>query len=277
MFFSKNSFIKLIESLISEFNSLNIYPVLGAELEFFLTPLDNKANSNLWQAQKLNIDLNIDHEKGQNQFEVRTLPTRDVFKLIDEITQLKIQIKTQAQKQGMEAVFLAKPFDNEPGSALHVHIHLENMNQDNLFCHENKESTLFFYAIGGLCKFMPQSMIFFAPYEQAYLRYKTKSLESPSKICWGKNNRSAAIRVPRHEKFNLRIEHRVSCADSNPEQVLASILFAIMSGIRHQTLPLDPVYGNAFLEQYDYPLLPTYEEAIQSFQDGELKKFLCIV
>ena len=72
---------------------------------------------------------------------------------------------------------------------------------------------------------------------------------------WGGNNRSAAIRIPLSAKENHRLEHRVACADSCPIEVIAAILYGVLRGIEYQVTPPEKVYGNAFLEQYEFPKL----------------------
>ena len=157
----------------------------------------------------------------------------------------------------MVASFSAKPFVDQPGNALHVHLHLENSLGDNLYIKkDDQEAEILLHSIGGLCATMEQNMLIFAPYEEAYLRYRGDSIESPSKICWGGNNRSAAIRMPLDEKYNRRLEHRVACADSSSLEVINAILFGVLKGIKEKIIPSEKIYGNAFLEQYDYPLLP---------------------
>ena len=172
--------------------------------------------------------------------------------------------------------FTAKPYPNQPGSALHVHLHLENLNGDNLYMnHETQESELLLHSIGGLCSTMPDNMLLFAPYKQAYLRYKGNCLQSPSKICWGGNNRSVAIRIPLSNKLNRRLEHRVSCANSSLKEVIIAILFGVINGIEAKINPPEKIYGNAFLEQYDFPLLPqNYREAKNNFAKSKLKNIL---
>ncbi len=173
----------------------------------------------------------------------------------------------------MSANFSAKPILHHPGNALHIHLHIENAEGENLFIKKrDQEAELLLHSIGGLCASMQENMILFAPYENAYLRYKGDCLESPSKICWGGNNRSAAIRIPLDQKFNRRLEHRVACSDSCPFEVISAILFGILLGINEKISPPEKIYGNAFLEQYDFPpLLQNYEEAKVLFNNSALK------
>lgn len=239
---------KLLTQLFQQLKELDLFPVIGAEIEFYLI-------SN--QPQKLSIDIPIEKEKGINQFEVKTDYSSDIFTQIQQISDLKEKITNQALKQNMVADFSAKPFLDQPGSALHIHLHLENSKGENLYIKKNNQETdIMLHSLGGLCATMEENMLIFAPYEEAYLRYIGDSLESPSKICWGGNNRSAAIRIPLDEKFNRRLEHRVACSDASAIEVICAILYGILKGIKEKITPPEKVHGNAFLEQYDYPILP---------------------
>lgn len=239
---------KLLSDLLEQFKQLDLIPVIGAEIEFYLNSPD---------ADKLELAIPIEEEKGDNQFEVKIDYSSDILEQIQKILDLREKITEQALKHGMEADFSAKPFLDQPGSALHIHLHLENSKGDNLYIKKNnKETKLMLHSIAGLCSSMEEHMLIFAPYENAYLRYKGDSVESPSKICWGGNNRSAAIRIPLSDKNNRRIEHRVSCSDASAVEVICAIFHGVLKGIREELLPSEKLHGNAFLEQYDYPLLP---------------------
>ena len=223
---------KLLQHLLEQFRQLGLSPILGAEIEFYLFPDKSPI-------EKLQLDFPIEQEKGLNQFEVKTNHSADIFCQIQQLLDLKEIIINQALRQGMIASFNAKPVPDRPGSALHIHLHLENEQGENLYIKQNgQETTIMLHSIGGLCTTMEENMLIFAPYKEAYLRYKGDSLESPSKICWGGNNRS------------------VSCADSSPIEVICAILYGIYKGITEKIIPSEKLYGNAFLEQYDYPLLP---------------------
>lgn len=253
---------KLLNSLLGKINRLNLFPVIGVEIEFYLTSvLDNP------QDYFKSLGLDIEREKGDNQFEIKIDYTKDIYVCIAEIERIKSLISSKVTLK-------AKPFIDQPGSAFHVHLHLENEKGDNLFMKEDQdESSLLLHSIGGLCASMEETMLLFAPYEEAYLRYRGDSLEAPSKICWGGNNRSAAIRIPLSEKNNRRIEHRVACADSCAIEVISAILYGILTGIEKKIDPPEKIYGNAFLEQYEFPQLPqNLAMANMLFYRGELNK-----
>lgn len=248
-----------LNELLVQFKNMNLIPVIGAELEFYLFPLNDEEYNDSWQAEDLKLSFPLEKEKGRNQFEVKTAFSKDIYKQIEEINYLREKITKQALKQKMQSSFKARPLADQPGSALHIHLHLQDLAGNNLYMKKNAndESELMLYSIGGLCASMLDNLHIFAPYEDAYLRYKGDSIESPCKVCWGGNNRSAAIRLPLAERENRRLEHRVPCADSDPLEVMIAILFGVILGIKNKTLPPEKLYGNAFLEQYEYPkLLP---------------------
>ena len=277
MIFSKDTSIKLLNNLLTELEQIGLFPVIGYELEFYLTAPDHNFQNNSWQAPKLEVDINIDKEDGINQFEFRTVHSKDILYSINNLINLKNKIILQAEKQNLLANFSAKPIDNQPGNAMHVHLHLENVEGENLYKRKNteEESDIFLYSIAGLCSTMKENMLLFAPNKQSYLRYLGDSLQSPSKICWGGNNRSAAIRIPINQNFNRRLEHRVASSDSCPFEVVIAILFGIIKGIKERETPSKKLHGNAFLEQYDYPMLPkNITEAQEFFSNNALKKYL---
>ncbi len=278
MILLKETSIKLLKLLITELEKLGLFPVIGAEIEFYLKSPNNMPLNNVWQAEKLEIDINIESEKGPNQFEVRTIHSRDVLASAQEIVDLKEKISAQALKQNMVADFSAKPIIDSPGNALHIHLHLENDKGENLYIKQgDKDADIFLHSIGGLCANLHENMFLFAPYNEAYSRYLGKAVDVPSKICWGGNNRSAAIRIPLDQKYNRRLEHRVSCADACPFEVIGAILFGVLQGINKRITPPEKLFGNAFLEQYEFPLLPNYEQAKEAFSKSEFLAFTKIV
>lgn len=256
MILPKNTSIKILDHLLNKLSLLDLFPVIGAEIEFYLIKDDNSDFDNSWQAPTLNIDVMLEKEKGHNQFEVKIEHSSDIKSQIEKIIHLKKMIEKSAIKQGVIVNFRAKPMAGQPGSALHIHLHLENKHKENLFIKiADQESKLLLNSIAGLCSTMNENIIFFAPYEQAYLRFKEEHITTPSKVCWGGNNRSAAIRIPLDQKYNRRLEHRIACADSEPIEVVNAILFGILKGIEENQNPPEKIHGNAFLKQYDYPRL----------------------
>jgi len=88
-------------------------------------------------------------------------------------------------------------------------------------------------------------------------------------VCWGYENRTAAVRIPGGAHQARRIEHRVAGADANPYLVMAAILGAALIGIEKQLTPSPPITGNAY--EADVAQLPdNWTAAISSFQTGSM-------
>ena len=140
-----------------------------------------------------------------------------------------------------------------PGNALHVHLHLQDSNHYNLL----EQKSYLSYIIAGLCASIQPSMLDFAPYVACYQRYQYPDHNTPTTISWGYNNRTTAIRV-----INNHIEHRVPCANSDPQVVIKKILEGAYEGISHKKHPIAPVYGIASQTKYNLqPLAMTLTEA----------------
>ena len=93
MIMPKEISIKLLTQLLEHFKKLNLFPVIGAELEFYLLPSDNNNFSSSWQAQELQLDIKVEREKGRNQFEVKTDYSLNVPAQIQKIEDFKEDMK----------------------------------------------------------------------------------------------------------------------------------------------------------------------------------------
>ncbi len=143
---------------------------------------------------------------------------------------------------------------------MHININLIDESGKNLFSRNgDDESKILEYSIAGLLELLPASMKYFAPYEAAYIRHSEHSMESPSTVSWGGDNRTVALRIPSvpltpHAR---RIEHRVPCADVDPHICIAATIAGIEFGIVNKLENKYPkIWGNAFLPQYSLAKLP---------------------
>ena len=204
-------------------------------------------------------------ENGPGQFEVNLIHTDDVLAAGDYALMLKRIVKGVARSHGLEASFMAKPYAEESGNGLHTHISVLDKNGRNIFAGKTIEGTpVLRHAIGGLLAALPGSTAVLAANINSYRRF-AKGSHAPTKVTWGYDNRSAAIRVPDSDLKNTRIEHRVAGADANPYLVLTVILGGILAGLEKQADPGPPVSGNAYASTA--PHLPlTWEKAIARFR-----------
>lgn len=239
--------------------------MIGAEIEFYL---ENFTEEKFLKLKKDLKKYDFEKETGKNQFEIRFSFSNNINQIIKEIIDFRLNLIKAAPKYEMKALFEGKPYDLEPGSSIHFHISCYKNNQNIFAKNDNKESIYLLYAIGGLCETMLENMIYFIPNEEGYKRLKAKT-NAPTKISWGGNNRTTAIRIPTSDDQNKRIEHRVSSADADPASVIAAILEGIDYGISNKIIPKEKIFGDASDDIYELKKLPSsLEEAITLNKNG---------
>jgi glutamine synthetase len=124
-------------------------------------------------------------------------------------------------------------------------------------------------AVAGCLNAMHDSALIFAPHQNSYERL-VPGKHAPTAICWGYENRTAAIRIPAGNPAARRIEHRVAGGDVNPYLMLACILGAALDGIENQMEPPAAIVGNAYAET-DLPQIPdSWEAAIDAFESSSI-------
>jgi len=190
------------------------------------------------------------------------------MKAADDATFFKRFVKGIARKHGFAASFMAKPYPDMAGSGLHVHFSILDSGGNNIFDNGGDEGTAaMLHAVSGLMEAMPESGLIFAPHLNSYRRM-APGAHAPTGICWGYENRTAAIRIPGGPAKARRIEHRVAGADANPYLILASVLGAALEGIEAGRDPVDPIVGDAY--SIEMPQLPTeWGQAISLFEQGK--------
>ena len=215
-------------------------------------------------AQNLEVDTLI-HEVGAAQMEINFLHG-DALDLADQVFLFKRTVREAAFHHKMYATFMAKPMEGEPGSAMHIHQSLtDNKTGKNAFSNDDgSPSELFFYFIGGLQKYLPEAMPFFAPYVNSFRRL-TKYTAAPTNVEWGYDNRTVGLRVPRSSPAGRRVENRLPGVDCNPYLVLACSLACGLLGIQQKLQPTAPMTTNAYELPFQFPVTP--EESIERLRE----------
>lgn len=185
-------------------------------------------------------------EAGPGQFEVNLMHQPDALKAADDVWLFKMLIKGMARKHHMAASFMAKPYPDCSGNGLHTHFSILDTAGTNIFSDGDE---YLHHAIAGCLSAMHDSTLIFAPYANSYDRF-ARETHAPTHICWGHENRTAALRIPGGDLKNRRIEHRVAGGDSNPYLMLASILGAALIGLEDRIAPPAPVVGNAAAQNH---------------------------
>lgn len=266
---------KIEQRLVAE---CGLQPVTASEIEFYLQENPDASIMSAFWAEvaeacvKAQIALfNYGSEEGQGQYEASLKPAASPSKTAQDTLALKQIITKVATANGLLAGFGAKPYDDQPGSALHIHIHLNDVSGKNAFYKDDERiNDTLKYSIGGLLTWLPECMAIFAPTPESYRRFADKH-HVPTTVSWGANNRTVAIRLPISAHENKHIEHRVSGADADPVAVMAVLLAAIHHGLTHQCDPGSQIYGNASLPMYELPHFPcTMEEAAERWKNFTL-------
>ncbi|MBL8271430.1 glutamine synthetase family protein, partial [Steroidobacter sp.] len=185
-------------------------------------------------------------EYAPGQYEITLLHRNDAMRAIDDAILFKRLIRATALKHGLTACFMAKPFAEQAGSGMHVHVSVQDRDGNNLFAADDPAgSPLLRQAIGGLQQSMAESMLIFAPNANSYRRFRRQSY-APMAPTWGINNRSVSLRVPAGAPPSRHVEHRVSGADANPYLVAATVLAGVHAGISAELDPGPPITGNGY-------------------------------
>lgn len=196
------------------------------------------------EASGLEIDTII-QEGGAGQIEIN-LVHGDPVKLADEVFFFKRLIREAALKNDCFATFMAKPMQDEPGSAMHIHQSVLDDNGDNIFSNKDGgETELFYNFIAGQQTYIPHAISLFAPYVNSYRRF-VASGSAPINLEWGADNRTTGIRIPISGPAARRVENRVSGMDANPYLALAASLACGYLGMKNGLKPREAQTGEAY-------------------------------
>ncbi|APZ41787.1 glutamine synthetase family protein [Acidihalobacter ferrooxydans] len=217
------------------------------------------------EAQQLDIDTLI-HESGAAQMEINFLHG-DAMELADQVFLFKRTVREAAMRHNMYATFMAKPFEDEPGSAMHIHQSIVDTGTgENLFANaDGGLSELFLHYIGGLQAYLPATMSLFAPNVNSYRRIAGGE-SAPINADWGTDNRTVGLRVPFASAPGRRVENRVVGADANPYLALAATLACGLLGIIEDIDPRPEQRGSAYDQPFGLPR--SLEDALQNLEQA---------
>ncbi len=187
-------------------------------------------------------------EYAPGQFEVNLDYGEDILKACDQAILLKRVIHHIAKQQGFQATFMAKPYIEESGNGLHIHLSLYDKAGNNSFRQPGtpiEEQPLLNQAISGLLENMDNTMGLYTPYCNSFRRFAIDSY-APTSKCWGVDNRTVALRIPRGSESATRIEHRLPGADANPYLATAALLFGVYQGLTQSYPTHTAIEGNAY-------------------------------
>ncbi len=217
------------------------------EFDPLLEDIDDYCN-----VQGLDIDT-LTHEYGAAQIEVNLLHG-EPLDLADQAFLFKRTVREAGHRHNIHATFMAKPMEKEPGSSMHLHTSLlDSVTGQNIFSGTDGEATpAFHHFIGGLQRYVPSLMAFFAPNVNSYRRL-TRHLSAPINVEWGYDNRTVGLRVPTSNPEARRIENRIPGADANPYLCIAATLAAGYLGLTEQLAPTEALETSAYDLKHELP------------------------
>ena len=199
-----------------------------------------------------------DHEDANGQFEMNW-DFDDCLVTADRHTFFKFMVKTIAEKHGLRATFMPKPFENLTGNGCHAHISVWDGNKNKFLDKSNNLglSKIAYNFLGGVIKNASSLSAFFNPTINSYRRInapptKSGASWSPSSISYTGNNRTHMIRIPDPGRFELRLMD----GSANPYLLQASVLAAGLYGLKNKTDPGKPLNCNMYEDHEKYPDLP---------------------
>ncbi len=220
------------------------------------------------EAQGLKVDTLI-HEQGAAQMEINFLHG-DALQLADQVFVFKRTLRETALKHGIYATFMAKPMQHEPGSSMHIHQSLVDIDSGrNLFAGDSEEfSKTFYNYLGGLQHYTPEAISFYAPNVNSYRRF-APDIAAPINMKWGFDNRTTGLRAPHSTADARRIENRFPGADANPYLAIAATLACGYLGMQQKLKPTEPTRGPAYTDGSHVEVARSLEEGLRLLDECE--------
>lgn len=265
-----------LKTLMAESAKLGYEMKTGVECEFFLLTPDGGAISDAadFQAKpcydqqallrRSDVIMEIcdamltlgwkpyqnDHEDANGQFEMNW-NYDNALVTADRHAFFKFMAKSIAEKHGLRATFMPKPFANLTGNGCHAHVSLWKGGK-NAFEDEKNElgiSPLAYEFIGGIMHNAEALAAFTNPTVNSYKRINAAvttsgATWSPNTITYTGNNRTHMIRVPEAGRF----EFRLADGAANPYLLQAAILAAGLDGLKNKRNPGKPLFINMYTE-----------------------------
>ena len=180
-----------------------------------------------------------DHEDANGQFEMNWNYDNALL-TADRHVFFKFMVKSIAERHGLRATFMPKPFLNLTGSGCHAHVSLWQKGK-NAFSDPKGElgvSKLGYAFIGGLIHNADALCALTNPTVNSYKRINApRTLSgatwSPNSVTYTGNNRTHMIRIPDAGRF----EFRLADGAANPYLLQAGLLAGGLDGIANSRDP----------------------------------------
>ena len=250
-----------------------------------------------------------DHEDANGQFEMNW-EYDDCMVTADRHAFFKFMVKSIAEKHGLRATFMPKPFAHLTGNGCHAHVSVwDTTKSRNLFLAEHDElelsvpahharrrptvgrlppkrdefglglSKLAYQFLGGVLHHAEALCALTNPCVNSYKRINAPvtasgATWSPNAVTWAGNNRTHMVRIPDPGRFELRLADGAA----NPYLLHAGIIAAGLDGIDNDRSPGKPSHVDMYAQGHKVRArrLPLYLlDAVRAFdKDKALKAAL---
>ncbi len=182
-----------------------------------------------------------DHEDANGQFEMNW-NYDDALVTADRHAFFKYMTKSIAEKHGLRATFMPKPFTHLTGNGCHAHISVwDTAGKKNLFHDAKGElgiSAMGYQFLGGILYHGSAMAAISNPTVNSYKRINAPRTTSgatwaPNSITYGGNNRTHMIRIPGEGRLELRLADGAA----NPYLYPAAVLAAGLDGLAQKRDP----------------------------------------
>ncbi len=221
-----------------------------------------------------------DHEDANGQFEMNWDYT-DCLTTADRHVFFKFMVKSIAEKHGLRATFMPKPFTQLTGNGCHAHVSIwDKKKKKNLF-HDTSDklglSKMGYQFIGGIMKSVDSFAAWLNPCLNSYERLNAKttnsgSTYSPTAVTYSGNNRTHMIRIPDEGRF----EFRAADGAVNPYLLQSGIIAMGLDGIKNKRSPGKRLDINMYTQGHKLKrikkLPKSLEHAIKKFSNDAVVK-----
>jgi glutamine synthetase type III len=257
----------MLKRLVAEAAGMGLRVKTGVEPEFFLISVDggrisdefDTAEKPCYDQQALMRRYDViaeicdymlelgwkpyqnDHEDANGQFEMNW-EYDDALKTADKHSFFKFMVKSVAEKHGLRATFMPKPFKGLTGNGCHAHISVWDLDgRVNSFADTGMPFGLSAKGrnfLGGIMLHASALAAITNPTVNSYKRINAPRTVSgatwaPNTVTWTGNNRTHMVRVPGPGRFELRLPDGAV----NPYLLQAIIIAAGLDGLRNDADP----------------------------------------
>ncbi|MGX1306103.1 glutamine synthetase type III [Amorphus suaedae] len=186
-----------------------------------------------------------DHEDANGQFEMNW-DFADALVTADRHAFFKFMVKSIAEKHGLRATFMPKPFTHLTGNGCHSHVSIWSLDgATNMFegdAHALGLSGTALAFIGGVLAHAEAICALTNPTVNSYKRINAAvtasgATWSPNAVTWTGNNRTHMVRIPDPGRFEFRLPDGAA----NPYLLQAALLAAGLEGLEKSADPGEPL------------------------------------